>query len=202
TMSERFDFQTGGFSVQQGGDPGLPPDHPPYIAALTRGGNPAVKPEESDTYTFGVVWQPTRAEGFSLSADVYEITIGNAIDQLGAQRIIDFCYIQQVQTACDLLIRSTAGDPPYPLRTIFDLYINIAETVTRGLDIEASYQRQVEWFRGGGDESFSFRLFANYLDEVGTYFADAEPLNEAGQLEYPEWLLNLMLTYRNGPFRI
>src|SRR5690606_18578730 len=52
------------------------------------------------------------------------------------------------------------------------------------------------------DESFSFRLFANYLDEVGTYFADAEPLNEAGQLEYPEWLLNLMLTYRNGPFRI
>lgn len=200
TMSERFDFQTGGFNVPQGGDPGLPPDHAPYIAALTQGGNPAVSPEESDTVTLGMVWQPSFAQGFNLSADLYEITIGNAIEQLGAQRILDFCYIQGVQSACDLLIRSNAGEPPYPLRTILNLYINIAETVTRGVDVEASYTRDVAWFRRDGSETFGVRLFANYLDEVGTYFADTAPLNEAGQIDYPEWLLNASFTYRNGPF--
>ena len=56
-MSERFDSQTGGTTIAAGNDP-LLPNEDTYIAELTQGGNPNIKPELADTITVGMVWQP------------------------------------------------------------------------------------------------------------------------------------------------
>src|SRR5690606_14097177 len=82
TLSERFDTQTGGTGIAAGEDP-LVPSAPAYVAELTTGGNPQIRPEIANTTTAGMVWQPGWAENFSLSLDVYDIEIEDAIDQLG-----------------------------------------------------------------------------------------------------------------------
>jgi iron complex outermembrane recepter protein len=196
TLSERFDTQGAGANILPGDDPLLPAES--YIAGLTTGGNPEIRPELADTTTFGVVWQPNWAEDFNLSVDVYDIEIQDAIAQLGADEILDRCYLQGAQDICALISRNDTGVPF--IRQIFNVFINISETKTSGVDIETSWRKDLRIF-GGGDEAIALRFFANYLDEVSSQFVGATPLNEAGQLEYPEWLASGSFTYTNGPFR-
>ena len=101
------------------------------------------------------------------------------------------------QDVCALIARNEAG----LIQRISNVFINISETVTTGVDIEASYQRPITLV-GGADESIAFRFFANYLDEVSFAFPGSTPLNESGALDYPEWLMNASFTYQRGPFRM
>jgi iron complex outermembrane recepter protein len=194
SLSERFDTQGAGANIAQGQDPVLPNET--YIAGLTTGGNPDIRPELADTTTVGVVYQPQWAEDLNLSIDFYDIKIKDAIAQLGTQEILDRCYLQGAQDVCALIKRNDTGTP-YILQ-IYNIFINIAETVTRGVDIEASYRKRMKIF--GGNESVAFRFFANYLDEVSSAFVGVAPLNQAGELAYPKWLLTGSFTYSNGPF--
>jgi outer membrane receptor protein involved in Fe transport len=195
TLSERFDTQGAGANITQGQDPLLPNET--YIAGLTTGGNPNIRPELADTTTVGFVYQPQWADNFNLSIDFYDIRIKDAIDQLGTQEILDRCYLQGAQDICALIERNDTGTPF--IRQINNVYINIAKTTTRGVDIETSYRKRIKIF--GGNESIAIRFFANYLDEVSSAFVGVEPLNEAGELAYPKWLTTASFTYANGPFR-
>lgn len=196
TLSERFDTQTAGANIAAGEDP-LVPTAPAYIAELTTGGNPKIQPEIAHTTTLGMIWQARWAESLSVSLDVYDIEIEDAIDQLGPQEIVDRCYIQGAQDICALISRID-GDPPL-IRNILNVYINVAEAVTRGADLELSYARPVRII-GGEPESIGFRFFANYLDEVSFGFAGVEAINEAGSLSYPKWLAMGSFVYSRGPF--
>lgn len=193
SLSERFDTQTGGTNIT---DP-LLPNEPPYIAATTIGGNPDIKPELSDTMTAGVVYQPSWLDGLSLSADYYDISIKDAISQLGGAQIVDRCYLQGATELCGLITRSAVGTPF--ISQIFNLYINVAETTTAGVDLEASYRQQVDLL-GGGDEAVTIRMFANYLDEVTSAFVGERVINDAGEINYSKWLATASLAYANGPF--
>ena len=196
TLSERFDTQGAGANIALGQDPILPTET--YIAGLTQGGNPEIRPELADTTTVGVVWQPNWDQDFNFSIDLYSIEIQDAIAQLGTQEILDRCYLQGAQEICALISRNDTGTPF--IRQIFNVFINIAETKTSGIDIEASYRKNDMRIFGGGDESIGVRFFANYLDEVSSQFVGVAPLNEAGELAYPEWLATGSFTYSNGPF--
>jgi outer membrane receptor protein involved in Fe transport len=197
TLSERFDTQGAGANIALGQDPILPAET--YIAGLTTGGNPNIQPEIADTTTIGVVYQPNWAENFNFSIDFYDIEIEDAIAQLGTQEILDRCYLQNAQEICALISRNDTGTPF--IRQILNVFINISETKTSGIDIEASYRNDIRIF-GGGDESIGVRFFANYLDEVSAQFVGVTPLNEAGEIAYPEWLATGSFTYTNGPFNL
>jgi outer membrane receptor protein involved in Fe transport len=196
TLSERFDTQGAGANIALGQDPILPTET--YIAGLTQGGNPEIRPELADTTTVGVVWTPNWEQDFNFSLDFYSIEIQDAIAQLGTQEILDRCYLQGAQEICALISRNDTGTPF--IRQIFNVFINIAETKTSGIDVEASYRKNDIRIFGGGDESIGVRFFANYLDEVSSQFVGVVPLNEAGELAYPEWLATGSFTYTNGPF--
>ena len=51
---------------------------------ITVGGNPNVQPEESESFNFGVVWQPSGVQGLNMFADYYDIEITNLISSIGA----------------------------------------------------------------------------------------------------------------------
>jgi outer membrane receptor protein involved in Fe transport len=55
------------------------------------GGNPDLQPEESRSITAGIVYQPEWLEGFSVTADYWEIDIDDTISGIGFQTIIDRC---------------------------------------------------------------------------------------------------------------
>ena len=81
------------------------------------GGNPNLTPEEADTVTFGVVWQPDFVPGLALTVDYYDIKVDNAISIRPNYDIVDGCYnitrnptLSATDADCQLIARNpTSG---------------------------------------------------------------------------------------------
>ena len=56
-----------------------------------QGGNPDLAPEESDTYSFGLVWTPGFLDGLVFSFDYYAIEISKGISTLTPEFILNEC---------------------------------------------------------------------------------------------------------------
>ena len=74
-----------------------------------QGGNPNLAPEEADTYSLGVVWTPTFADGLSMSLDWYSIEIEKGISALNSEFILNEC-LDGNDSQCSLVKRGNAGD--------------------------------------------------------------------------------------------
>jgi len=57
-----------------------------------RGGNPNLEPEDARSITVGAVWQPTFAEGLSLTVDYFDIKITDAITEPSGSVKLAQCY--------------------------------------------------------------------------------------------------------------
>ena len=68
-------------------------DHPMFQdqAEVTVGGNENLTPEEADTLTMGVVYEPAFLDGFSVTLDYFKTDITNAITAVDAQYVVDQC---------------------------------------------------------------------------------------------------------------
>lgn len=195
TLSERFDTSRGPGNVT---DP-LSGSAEQYAISVISGGNPEVDPEEADTLTFGLVYQPSWLSGLAISVDAFDIDIKDAIGQLGAQNIVDQCHAGATQL-CRFIERGADGF----ISLIHNLFINTEAAKTRGVDIEASYARSIMLF--GGDEHLRLRLIGTYIDEMSTTQAGAAPVDRAGQTGLaggaPDWQATLNVAYERGPLSV
>lgn len=152
--------------------------------------NPTLGAEIGDTITTGFVWQPTFAEwidGLSVSVDWYEINLEGAVTLYGAQRIVDDCFAGLAQ-ACDLTKRlpSTDGGVTVgPLSRILNQNINANLAQTRGVDLEAGYRFEPNFF-GNQEESLSLRALVGYLGENSTTTAAGITQDSAASQTRPE----------------
>ena len=60
--------------------------------SANNGGNPNLREERSESWTFGAVFEPRFLPGFALTVDYYDISIDNVIFALGGQAVINQCY--------------------------------------------------------------------------------------------------------------
>ena len=106
------------------------------------GGNPNLQPESSDTWTAGVVLEPSFVPGFILSVDWFDIVVDDYISAgIGAQTILDNCLATGDPTFCALLQRDSQGSLNSGPGVGFLLTnVNIAELTTSGIDVQASYR--------------------------------------------------------------
>ncbi|WP_374658947.1 TonB-dependent receptor domain-containing protein [Inhella sp.] len=58
----------------------------------TGGGNPNLGPEEADTTTIGLVWEPGFLRGLSVTADYWRIKIDKAVSSPTTGQVINGCY--------------------------------------------------------------------------------------------------------------
>lgn len=58
----------------------------------TVGGNSALEPESADTFTLGIVYEPSFLDGLALTVDYYDIEIEDAITQIPGSTKLDVCY--------------------------------------------------------------------------------------------------------------
>jgi outer membrane receptor protein involved in Fe transport len=128
------------------------------------GGNPALKPEISDTWSFGVVLTPTFLPGFSGSVDWFDIKVESAIQVLDPNSIIDDCYDGGNLSSCARITRSSAGFLWTGGGNIADLAANIGGLRTRGIDVNAYYRTEIA--EGWG--AISFNLVGTWLDTLQT----------------------------------
>jgi len=99
------------------------------------GGNPLLIPETGDTLTVGGVWQPSYVEGLTVTVDYWKTDIDDGISSLGAQYILEDCYVREVSASCDLITRT----PSYNISELLDLPLNVAEQGAAGVDTEIRY---------------------------------------------------------------
>jgi len=170
-LSERFD-KTGGTAVII--DPRYPGDGNINVTIFS-GGNPGVLPEKADTFTAGVVVRPPFIPGLSVSLDWYKVDISNAIGQLGTQAVANQCEAG-AEEFCSLVTRDLVTDR---IILVGNLFVNVAVAKVEGVDLEATYNRELTLF-GGAPESIGARLFASWLIE-NTQTTGSGTIDRAGQ---------------------
>jgi iron complex outermembrane receptor protein len=178
-IAELFSGGTAGNSF--GRDPVSGVTYP--LLSFTRG-NPNLTPENADTLTYGVVYEPSFVPNLGLSLDYYNIEISGAIASLGAQATIDECA-RGSSLACEQVSFVSGA---YRLNLV---PLNLSSQINQGLDAEASYA--FEAFGG----RFGLRALANYTTKNQTTTPGAAPVDrsgEAGQLN-----ATLSANFSRGP---
>ena len=152
-----------GVPASQVGSPTL--DSPAGQYNFLQGGNTELKPETSDTQSYGIVFTPRFAPGLAITVDYFDIRIDDTIATFGPQNTWTACYANNDPAACARINRDEngtlwVGNIPF----VADTNINIGSKNTRGYDFNASYTG-VEIGRFG---SLAFNLTGTLLDELTT----------------------------------
>jgi outer membrane receptor protein involved in Fe transport len=134
-------------------------------ANVTTGGNLNLKPEKSNSYTFGTVVTPSMIPGFSMTVDYYNITVKEAITTPNPGDIVAACFANITaasasSVACAQLGRNPTtggldGDPATTLGLIAQ-QTNAGRLKTDGIDVAANYRRDL------GFAKLSLSITGNY----------------------------------------
>ncbi len=130
-------------------------------ANATAGGSIVLQPETSDSYTVGVVFQPSFIPGLSITIDYYHIEITDAITRPGPGDLITGCFGDNNGTGvtaasvnnpiCRLFARNPVtgaldGDPATTQGLIFPT-TNTGRILTDGVDFGFNYRRDLGFAR-------------------------------------------------------
>ncbi len=136
------------------------------------GGNPNLSEEVSDSYTFGVILQPTFVPGFTLTADYFNISIDDAITTISLQNALDLCFdgsatdVSSVNCAPFRGTRDVTG--------AFDRNdaprlggANIANLSVSGIDLEANYSTTIPFslLTDTGEQALNLSFLGTWTEE-------------------------------------
>jgi outer membrane receptor protein involved in Fe transport len=139
-------------------------DSPAGQYQFNQGGNTALKPETSDTYSYGIVFTPRFAPGLSVSLDYFDIKVDDLISTFGAANTLDACYEFNDSAACGRIHRNQNGQLWLGNGNVDDLNINIGGLETAGVDLNMNYTG----LDIGSWGSLNFNLTGTYLDKIVT----------------------------------
>ncbi|EGX99488.1 FumJ [Nitrospirillum viridazoti Y2] len=143
-------------------------------AVIQLPGNPALRPEKSDTYTVGVVATPRFLPGVNLSVDYYNIDIKDAIGRLSNQLTVDQCAAGNA-SVCSLITRSGGS-----ISVISTPNLNLSTLSTRGLDVELEYGSDIGDVFGEPAHA-TFRALGSYVFQMETTTPGSPAVDRASQ---------------------
>lgn len=170
------------------------------------GGNPNVGEETSDTFTFGVVLQPSFVPRLNITVDYFNIkvedTINTRLGGLGSALSICFNTIQNMSDpACQIFagkrnsgtgaLGLTAGGLNPSL-----VQDNVGKLETAGVDVQVDYTLPLF------DGELGLFYLGTYLDKFRNTPVALLPLREnivEGTYGLPEYRHNVRVTYTQGP---
>ena len=160
-----------------------------------QGGNPALQPETSRTYSIGTVITPRWIKHLSATIDYWHTSIENSIGAVDSQTIVDTCYTSAnlSNPLCSQIAqRSGTGQ----LTSLTAINQNLGVTRTDGLDFTLSYLIKL----GGGT---SLRI-GNEFDKVFSFQQQNVPdgpfVQYAGTEDFPRIRDNATATISHDAF--
>lgn len=171
------------------------------------GGNPDLQAETSDSWTAGLVIQPRFLDGFTLTADYWNIKIDNAIASVSAQDIVNSCYDAPSITNqyCALISRDdrpgslTQGGLDYLQQS----QVNFAGLEASGVDFDIRYVLDMASFNKPEWGSLALGVGGTWIEDRNNFPFVADP-NQANpvkeELNSPEWVVNTSVRYTVGDF--
>jgi iron complex outermembrane receptor protein len=167
---------------------------------LLYGGNAALKPEESEQATFGVVFEPIPNLSFSL--DYFKINLKNAIVNGIAPPVV----LGDLNQFGGLVTRGPE-DPNFPglpgrIQLIDQTYINLGAIRIQGVDIDARYRAPVQpWGRVSFSLSGTYYLRYDAQNPDGSYTgAVGTALGTVVTGIVPRWKHYATATWEQGPW--
>lgn len=135
------------------------------------GGNPNLDPEESETLTFGFVYEPSAIDGLVITVDYYDIKIEQEISRMagGASGVLAECYLNNESFSLDNIFCAVidrrvlgGGQPQISLQLQ-----NLALTKLTGADLNIDFPFEIDSLPGG----FNLDYIGNYVEafESQTY---------------------------------
>src|SRR5262249_35854465 len=140
----------------------------------TFAGNPNLKPESSDTKSFGFVLTPTFLKGFNATVDWYEIQIDDVIRAINPTVILGNCAVTANPFACNLIHR-TPGTGSISNSTtlgtgVDQLVRNSGTQAASGIDVEVNYRLDFDDIGLEGTGALALGMAGSYLDKFETNF--------------------------------
>jgi iron complex outermembrane receptor protein len=183
-------------------------------ANVTSGGNVALAPEKSRSYTFGAVFQPTFLRGFSVTADYYHIEVTGAVSSPTPGDLISGCFDNasvnnplcgSASFSRNPVTGGLDGDPATTLGLITQTS-NLGKLLTDGIDLTANYRTNVGFgvlnlsFTGNWTNRSKFQSQAGSLfrECTGYYSTNCGIGNIIGSIQ-PEFSWNTRGTLTVGP---
>jgi iron complex outermembrane receptor protein len=168
-----------------------------WQSVYTQNPDPEMKPEESETWTLGVVWTPEFADGLRVSLDWWDYKIDGYIDTPDFNGLLRNCLNaddQATSFACSFFPGGTGvldGEIPDDAVAQFG---NLGTVETSGLDMAFDYGMPVDW---GVINLLELSFLATYLNEYKETFPGSgtqDLVGTAGDDDgfgvYPEWRWN------------
>lgn len=157
----------------------------------TVGGNENLQPETAETFTLGLVWQPTQISGLSVTVDYFDIQIEDAIRSIPGSTKLSVCYASPglnhpFCSASSFTRSSLTGEVNF----LSAQPVNTGQERMKGVDMGVSYDFDI------GERRASFSWDTTYLSEyVITPFPGAAPIIFDGHIGggnggYPHWRSN------------
>ncbi len=166
-------------------------------------GNRDLTEETADTLTYGFVFTPSFLPGFSLTVDIWDISIDDGISSVTVQDIVDGCYqgASLNQAFCSLIGRNT--DVSSAQAGGFNFFrttdINFAIIEADGIDLSASYNFDI------GEHGFRASVTATEMGKLDFYTnpLDLTEVNpELGEMSRPEQTGNVYLGWTWGDLSV
>jgi outer membrane receptor protein involved in Fe transport len=163
------------------------------------GGNPDLKAETANTYTYGFVLTPRWIPRFSLSADYYNIRISGLVEAGlgGATSELTGCAQTLNVAQCGLIHRDPATGELFGAGYVSTLNTNNGFVQTKGIDVSSNYALPINKF-GRVDFKLTGTYTAHYVQESyagsGTYDC-ASLFGVTCGTPLPHWRSNFRVTW-------
>ncbi|HFB67069.1 MAG TPA: TonB-dependent receptor, partial [Aeromonadales bacterium] len=163
------------------------------------GGNPDLTSEDSDSTTFGIIWMPTFIEDFSISMDLYDIDLTDAITSVSAQTVADNCVDATGGPDVNFCGQIDRDPVTHDITLVRSGFINASAQKVRGVETNISYATNLQDIGLDLPGRFSSNLFISKLITLEVFEFQNRPdeINvEVGEVGDPRWQLRLSLNYR------
>ncbi|HXH15671.1 MAG TPA: TonB-dependent receptor [Sphingomonas sp.] len=164
------------------------------------GGNRNLREEKGKTLTLGAVIAPDQIRGFSLTVDYFDIKLTNAIGIVPRSTSIQQCLLTSEPQFCNNVIRY---DNTGYIKTVNAQNINIADTKTRGIDVNLRYGRALGLTT---DDRLDVSVLYTHTLRYQTQSDPAAPsYSGVGNLEYGAAFrdkVNATASYSAGPYSV
>ena len=136
--------------------------------AQIQGGNPQLKPEQSDSISVGMNFTPTFLPNFNASLDFFRIKLKDEVGVISAPIILQNCLATGDPTYCSLIVRTSqgglSGSSVATGGYIVQTNLNVGAVRVEGVDLQTNYKLPL----GDRFGSLMFSLSGSYLIEFST----------------------------------
>jgi outer membrane receptor protein involved in Fe transport len=167
------------------------------IATITRGGNPDLRNELSDTWTYGLVLQPRFAEGLTIIMDRVEVDLEDGLSFFTPQNFLATCFDISPQPAdiCDVSTRNDVGHVIASSAVTF----NAGSIRFRGETYGINYATPLA---GGGRGNLALNLEATHVALLETSVTGTDLTRTDDSAAQPDWRARFDARWDRGPLRL